>query len=441
MLYLVTGLLFFLSAFIGYKWFQDKRKLSRYAGLASVENQVEKLSNKVVKMKTAFEIMSERYSKLSKEVAELDDESMLAEYGLYKYKYDFENSDEYKIEITSLKQKQKDMIKAKKAAYCNTEWTIRGSKKEGKRSTERLLKLTLNAYNVECDNLILKVKHSNVDAILERIGKVFERVSQLVQPQDCHISVDYHELKLKELALVYEYKEKVYQEKEEQRAIKEQMREEEKAKREYETELKRAEREEKQYQKALSDAQKSLKQAAEKERDKYLDKIKELEASLNNALTDKERVKSMAEKTKSGHVYIISNIGSFGEDKFKIGMTRRLEPLDRVKELGDASVPFSFDIHAMIYSENAPELEKEMHKHFTDKRLNKVNKRKEFFSVTIDELEQYCKEHNIKVELTKFAEAREYRDGLKVEKQSKPEKVDEVAKTSLDDLDLDFDAA
>ena len=117
----------------------------------------------------------------------------------------------------------------------------------------------------------------------------------------------------------------------------------------------------------------------DKEKNNLMSKIKELELKLEEAHTKKEKALSMAQQTKRGHVYVISNIGSFGENLYKIGMTRRLEPVDRVKELGDASVPFPFDIHAMIFSENAPDLEKSLHNTFNNRRVNKINTRKEFF--------------------------------------------------------------
>ena len=119
--------------------------------------------------------------------------------------------------------------------------------------------------------------------------------------------------------------------------------------------------------------------------------IEALNQDLVEAHEKNQRAKSMAEQTRAGHVYIISNIGSFGENIYKIGMTRRLEPIDRVKELGDASVPFIFDVHAMIYSEDAPTLEKKLHKVFENKRVNLVNSRKEFFNITLDEVEEEVK--------------------------------------------------
>jgi hypothetical protein len=137
----------------------------------------------------------------------------------------------------------------------------------------------------------------------------------------------------------------------------------------------------------------------------------------------KQKAVSMAQLTKAGHVYIISNIGSFGDKVFKIGMTRRLEPLDRVKELGDASVPFEFDVHAMIYSENAPDLERRLHTAFAEDRVNLVNPRKEFFHVSLEQLEDWAQKERMELKLTKLAEARAYRESQAIRDSNRAKEV------------------
>lgn len=140
--------------------------------------------------------------------------------------------------------------------------------------------------------------------------------------------------------------------------------------------------------------------------------VEELQRRLAEAKTNKERAIAQAQMTRSGHVYIISNVGSFGEHVYKIGMTRRLDPMDRVRELGDASVPFSFDVHAIIYSQDAPTLENKLHKLFEGRRVNLINNRKEFFRVTINEIAQAVKENHGEIDITLAAEARDYRKTL-----------------------------
>ncbi len=270
----------------------------------------------------------------------------------------------------------------------------------------------LRAFNSECDSAVLKVKWNNVFNLEERIQRAFNAINKLGTIHNIEIEQEYLELKLDELHLAHEYEEKLYEEKEEQRRIKEQMREEEKVRREIEKVKKDAEDEKKRYQEALIEAKKQLEKAKGEEFEKLNNRIMLLQGQLNDAKQKKERALSRAQLTKSGHVYILSNIGSFGKGIYKIGLTRRLEPMDRVKELGDASVPFSFDVHAMIYSENAPELETGLHQIFNNYRVNMINNRKEFFRVSLDDIEKAVVARNNEIEFTKSAEAKEYHQTL-----------------------------
>ena len=259
--------------------------------------------------------------------------------------------------------------------------------------------------------------------------QTFEAINKMGTVYNIFLTQEYLDIKLEELRLSHELEDKLYKEKEEQSRIREQMREEEDAQREIEQAKQDAEDEEKRYQKALEKARLELEKAKGGELDQLNDKINGLEQQLEQAQKEKERAISRAQLTKSGHVYIISNIGSFGENVFKIGMTRRLEPLDRIRELGDASVPFSFDVHAMVYSENAPELEGRLQHFFERKRINLINARKEFFGVTIEELEEFAKANTLSMTITKLAEAREYRETLAIQQQKteKPVSTPEVS--------------
>ena len=157
-------------------------------------------------------------------------------------------------------------------------------------------------------------------------------------------------------------------------------------------------------------------QASVEQRLKFEGQIAELEIKWKEAEERNQRAISMAQQTKSGHVYIISNIGSFGENVYKIGMTRRLEPLDRVRELGDASVPFPFDVHAMIWCENAPTLETDLHRFFVKTQLNKTNPRKEFFKLSLKDIREKIEGMNVATKWTMLAEAAQYRESLAIEK-------------------------
>jgi hypothetical protein len=232
----------------------------------------------------------------------------------------------------------------------------------------------------------------------------------------CVVTNEYHNLKIEELYLSFEYEQKVYTEKEEQKKIRQRMQEEEREARAIEKAKDEAEREEKEYIKELNKAKKELEKGHAEEKSNLEEKIAELEKKLVNATDKKDRAISMAMQTKRGHVYIISNIGSFGENVYKIGMTRRLDPQDRVDELGDASVPFEFDVHGMIYSEDAPALENKLHDLFEVHTVNKVNYRKEFFNVSITDIQKVCTALGHDVELTKIAEARDYRQSIELQK-------------------------
>ena len=254
--------------------------------------------------------------------------------------------------------------------------------------TDRGIRLTARAFNNECEAAVANCTWKNVKKMEERIVKAFDAINKLNASNSIIISSRYLEEKLKELQLTHEYREKRQREKVEQDEIKQQMREEAKA----EAEIKKAEaeaiKEEKRYQKALQEARRELEKANGDDKSLLEEKIAQLQSDLEEAERKHQRMQSMAEKTRQGHVYIISNLGSFGENVYKIGMTRRLEPMDRVKELGDASVPFTFDVHAMIHTQDAPELEKKLHEKFDSRRLNMVNRRKEFFDVSLGEIRE-----------------------------------------------------
>ncbi|NCB55022.1 MAG: DUF4041 domain-containing protein, partial [Epsilonproteobacteria bacterium] len=237
-----------------------------------------------------------------------------------------------------------------------------------------------------CDFLIEKVTPASYTRTLERIEKLANDIEKLSLTLECGFNIDYIKLKFEECTLQYQYKLKKQEEQDEQIAIKEQMREEQKAIQEYERAIRDAEKEERLYTSLLEKAKIELEKASESEKAIMAARVSQLEVDLAEALARGERAKSMAEQTKKGYIYVISNIGSFGEDVYKIGMTRRLDPMDRVRELSNASVPFPFDVHAMIYYEDAPKLESQLHKEFNNNRVNAVNLRKEFFNVELEKI-------------------------------------------------------
>jgi hypothetical protein len=368
--------------------------------------------------------LEQQLAQLRIEVRELDEEATLQSFGFYAPHYDFPDSSRYQVELDSIRSQQARMISDKTAAVCDTKWHVSGSYREGEKMVGQYLRLMLRAFNGECDAAIAKVKYNNVNVMLSRIRKAAEAINKLGGVMQCRLNPKYVDLKLNELYLVHEHQEKVFQEKEEQRRIREQMREEEIALREFEKAQREAEKEEQRYAEALQRAREEVETAAGAKQEKLRLKIEELERRLVEAHERKERAIARAQMTRSGHVYVISNIGSFGEHVYKIGMTRRLDPMDRIRELGDASVPFQFDVHAIIYTDDAPALENTLHRRFGSRRINRVNERKEFFRATIDEIVDVVRENHGEIELTRLAEAEEFRKTLAmIRAQGTPEDI------------------
>ncbi len=355
---------------------------------------------------------------LRAEFSALDEESNLQSFGFYRPRYNFADSERYQAKLDDIREQIKARLKDKSAAVCSIEWTVNGSKSEGKKQINQTLKLMLRAFNGESDAAIAKVRYNNIHVMEARIRKARETINGLAEIQSCKISEEYLTLKLQELFLVHEYEEKIQAERDEQRRIREQMREEEVALREIEKARLEAEKEESRYAEALRKAQEEVSRATGSKHDKLMAQVAELQKKLSEAHTNKERALSRAQMTRSGHVYIISNVGSFGEQVYKIGMTRRLDPMDRVKELGDASVPFEFDVHAILYTNDAPALENKLHRAFHHRRVNRVNIKKEFFRIDLMEVVEFVRSnHSADVEIVHAAEAEEYRKTLALVQQ------------------------
>lgn len=347
-----------------------------------------------------------------KELQEIEMQSVIKQYDFSEY--DTLTSEGCKNELSVMKAKEKELINSK---ICFVVTDSDGTKSQISNNIKQIVR----CFNAECDNVLLNMSAKSIDASRNKINRSFESLNNLFKTDGIFMTDDLLQLKLKELDLVYTYELKKEQEKEQQRAIKEQMIEEEKVRREIERQKAKIEKDQSQcsnevkrlmiyMQKTQNDAEKQL----------YIDKIKELEEKLKQLESDKESVLEREANARAGYVYIISNIGSFGENVYKIGMTRRLEPMDRVKELGSASVPFEFDVHAMIFSDDAPALETALHQRFEKRSVNRVNLRKEFFRVSLDEIESVVKErYNNTVTFVRIPVAKEYNETLEILKKEK----------------------
>lgn len=377
----------------------------------------DKISKEVDKLFSKKQELSNKIKLKKKDLILLDDEILMQEFGLYKPIYDFESSEKYKQAIDNLKVVQKEMIKNKSAVIYSNNWTVDGSKAKGRKMTNDNIKQIIMAFNIECDNLIAKVKYNNIQSIQKRIEKTFERLNKLNESNQVRLTSKYLECKLSELKLVHEYQVKKQEEKEEQKRIREELREEAKLKKELEEAKKNTLKDITHFENALSKLNEQLKSnnLSDEEIKNLQLKKEELEKNIDNLNLSLKDIDYRQENQRAGYVYIISNIGAFGKDVYKIGMTRRLEPMDRIDELGDASVPFNFDVHAMIFADDAPKLENALHKAFENKKLNMVNQRREFFNVTLEEIEKVVKENFDKtVEFKKEPEAEQFRQSLKI---------------------------
>ena len=314
------------------------------------------------------------------------------EYGMYeKPEYLYETSERYAIEIKNIREQQKSMIQEKNVIISKDD-TEYGEYPIIKRVLNDQVKMLVRSFNIECDSLIAKVNPGNYQRTLERIDAIATGLEKNTSDLRYGFNTEYVKLKYQECTLQYQYALKKKQEQDEQRAIREQMREEERARREYEKAIEDAAREEATYERMLEKAREALETASAEEKQAAELRIRHLEEELAEAKAKAQRAISMAQQTKKGHVYVISNLGSFGEGVYKIGLTRRLDPTERVEELGDASVPFSFDIHAMIASDDAPALESTLHREFDAQRVNAVNLRKEFFRVSLEDIRKKVEE-------------------------------------------------
>lgn len=433
---IIIGVLLLLLIVIAFFAFKSKSKNkyyeTKYSKLIDIDGEVDKskqakdeIDKNIEDLRASYKDKKIIFNKLVKEAAIYDESIELAELGFYRPHFDFDTSEEFKENIAIVKAKQKQMISSKEAIYCNTEWSVEGSKAKGRTMTNRGIRLTARAFNNECDAAISNTIWNNVDRMEQRIEKAYSAINKLNDSTAINISYEFLNLKIEELRLTHEYKDKKQQEKEDQAEIRRQMREETK----FEQEMEKALKEEEKYNKLLEKAKTDAQKAAGSKLDKLQEKIASLAQELEQAHKKSERAKSMAQQTKLGHVYVISNIGSFGEEVYKIGMTRRLEPHDRVKELGDASVPFIFDVHAMIYTEDAPALENQLHKSFDHKRLNLVNNRKEFFNVSLNEIANEVNKISPDSEFIETAEARQYRESLaiRLQKEKQSAKADALS--------------
>ena len=382
--------------------------------LAELERQKSKDESAIAKLLSELASLNKELDEKKKEIVQLDDEILYQSFSLYRPIYDFSNSEKYKDRLEVVRQKQKMLIKNNAATDILETWVVDGSVAKGKKMTNDITKQMLRIFNVECENAIGRVKFNNFDSMRSRIVKSHDSINKLNAHAKLSINSQYLELKLEELNLAIEYAMKKQEEKEEQKRIREERREQIKLEKEIEEARKRIEKEQTHYANALLQIERQIFEYTNDEQKAVLEeKKKEILSQIDRLDIEMKDVDYREKMPKAGYVYVISNIGAFGENIYKIGMTRRLDPQERIDELGDASVPFRFDVHAMIFAEDAPKLESALHRTFDGRRINLMNNRKEFFRVTLDEIKDViCINFDKTVEFTDIPEAADYRQSL-----------------------------
>jgi hypothetical protein len=381
---------------------------------ARVRQVVETLSAETETLRAAYREKKSVFDQLLAQSAIYDERLAFAELGVYEPHFEFTDSEAYKEEIRRSRERQKAMVSAKTAVVCSTDWAVDGSKAKGRTMTNRNIRLTLRAFNNECEAAIANVRWNNVNAMEKRILKAAEQIDDLNASTHVSIVPEYVRLKLEELRLTHEHREKLKAERDERAEAARLAREEQRLIRD----LEQAQEEEARYQRLLNQARAEASQASGPKLEAMEASIALLQEQLDKAHAKAERAQAMAEQTRSGYVYIISNTGSFGEGVIKIGLTRRLDPLDRVRELGDASVPFGFDTHAVIYSDDAPALERALHGEFDAVRVNAQNYRKEFFRADLSSVESAVRRLAPDAPFFRDVEAQEYRETLARRRQT-----------------------
>ncbi|WP_290050377.1 DUF4041 domain-containing protein [Amycolatopsis solani] len=323
-----------------------------------------------------LQALREQVDQARSELVELDDAALLQQVGIYEYHHPLENAVQYKEALTTIRQQVKDFVKNGTAILAAERFAYNNSLAQGRKMTADFSKLMLRAYNAEADNCVRSVRAGTVASAKQRLERSVESIAKLGKMMEMRVSQEYHELRLREIELTGDYQFKLQEEREAARAERELLREEKRAEAELQAERERLEKERDHYTNALA-------RLSEQGKHDEAGELRERLSAIESAITQNDyRIANI----RAGYVYVISNIGAFGENVVKIGMTRRREPKDRILELGDASVPFPFDTHLLYFSKDAVALENELHTMFADRRLNRVNLRREFFFITPQEV-------------------------------------------------------
>lgn len=374
------------------------------AAQEAAQRQAEKDARDHEEAKAKLQMLLRRQEEVHQSVVKTEDIALLQESGVYRYHHPLTDAVAFRAELDRIEDEIKDMVKKDGGAVlATTSWMVNNSEAKGRGMVRDFSKLMLRAFNAEADNLVRGLKPYKLDAAVERLVKVADTIARLGSTMDIRISSPYLALRIQELQLTADFVQRLAEEKDAERAEKERLREERKVQQELERERARLMKERQHFDNALNAL------IAKGDEDAAA-RIREQLADVDRAIAD---VDYREANVRAGYVYVISNIGSFGESMVKVGMTRRLDPMDRIRELSDASVPFNFDVHALFFSKDAVGIETAMHNRLATKRVNIVNRRREFFRATAVEAKEHLSQ--LAGELLEFQdipEALEYRQSL-----------------------------
>jgi len=358
--------------------------------------QLAEAAQRVAELETHAQALTVQLTELQSQVAVTQEEAILQEVGIYKYRHPLTDALAYQAELTRVHDSVKAMATRDGGAIqASSTWTVNGSAAQGRTMVREYSKLMLRAYNAEADNLVRGLKPYKLATSTDRLNKVATTIERLGKTMSIRISAPYHQLRIRELELTADFREKQAEEKEREREEKARLREERQAQLEIQRERERLERERQHHVNALAALEANGDAAG-------VERLRAQLAEVDKAIAE---VDYRAANIRAGYVYVISNIGSFGPNLIKVGMTRRLDPRDRVRELSDASVPFNFDVHALFFSADAVGIEAKMHHLLADRRVNRVNSRREFFYATPIEAREHLSA--LAGEILVFAEAAE----------------------------------
>lgn len=381
-----TGKGFFGGLFGGKRALEEenvqlKQAVQRLGAMDAVQLQAES-SRIVAELARVRSQLAEAQAALARaraDIVETNELAQLQEAGIYQYAHPLASAVAFRDLLATVKKDISALIKQGRAVHATTTWQVNGSAAQGRKMVADFSRLLLRAYNAEADNCVRTVKPHNRRASLDRLTKAAETIARLGKTMDISITSQYHNVRLYEIELTADHLAKVEEEKERTRAERERLREEAAAQRDFEREKAKLRKEQDHYMTALAKMRSNGASDGT---------IADIEAKLAELGVEMDKVVSREANIRAGYVYVISNIGAFGERMVKIGLTRRLEPMDRVRELGDASVPFRFDVHALIFSEDAVSLETQLHQRLADRKVNRVNNAREFFYATPSEVRE-----------------------------------------------------